>query len=122
MNDELQKALSEIINKTLKGVDAGVSFLQQELPEVIQQLLIWHAVESALLCLTLFLASLLCAWGAKKIWVFGKAEGCGAEGFALIPGAIGVAFAAFAINTTTWLKILIAPKLYLVEYAASLIK
>lgn len=122
MNDELQKALAEILNKTLKGVDAGVSFLQQELPEVIQQLLIWHAVESALLCLSLLLISALCTWVAKKIWVGGKKEGLDGEWFAIIPGFISVAFATFAINTTTWLKILIAPKLYLVEYAASLIK
>lgn len=33
-----------------------------------------------------------------------------------------ITFFVFSIASTTWIKILVAPKLYLIEYAASLIK
>lgn len=40
MNEQLQQALATILNKSIEGIDAGVEFMQAELPEVIEQLLI----------------------------------------------------------------------------------
>lgn len=130
MNDELQKALVEVINKTSKGVESGVEFLQRELPEVVQQILWWHAIHSAiffvlglmlLLYLPLKCRSLWQKWSAiekenPRADVDGYVWGCAACLAGTLLGALMV------LLNLTWLKILIAPKLYLIEYAASLVK
>lgn len=44
----LQDSLVSIISSVQSGVQAGVSFLQQEIPDVIRQLLTWKAVEAGI--------------------------------------------------------------------------
>ena len=122
MNDDLQKALAEILNKSTKGVEASVGFLQRELPDVIQQLLIWHGVKSAIFFVISMLATVLMAWGTKRIWVWARAEDDGSEPLVVFPAfLVGVSF-LFCVNQLDWLQIMVAPKLYLIEYAASLAK
>ena len=48
MNEQLQKALVELIGKASNGIDASVSFLSAEIPDVIHQLLLWYAAKSAI--------------------------------------------------------------------------
>ena len=43
MNEQLQQALVAILNKTVASVEAGANFLAAEIPDVIQQLLMWTA-------------------------------------------------------------------------------
>lgn len=50
MNEQLQQALATILGKTMEGIDASVAFMQAELPDVIQQLLLWYGVKSAIMC------------------------------------------------------------------------
>lgn len=116
MNDELQKALAAMLSKTTSAVEAGVGFLQAELPEVIQQLLMWHMVKSAVFFTIALSAFMFCAWALKRCWDNDEFD---AMCFALI-GAI-VTFTV-ALCNITWLQILLAPKVYLIEYAASLAK
>jgi hypothetical protein len=47
MNEQLQQALSAILNKTMSGVDAGISFLSSEIPDVIHQLLVWKMAQAS---------------------------------------------------------------------------
>ena len=42
MKEELQTALVELIQKTLQGVDSTKDFLTAEIPDVVEQLLLWH--------------------------------------------------------------------------------
>lgn len=42
----MQDALVSIIQKTQQGIDASVSFLSEQIPDVVQQLLIWKASEA----------------------------------------------------------------------------
>jgi len=131
MNDDLQKALAEILNKTTQGVEAGVGFLQRELPDVVQQLLIWHGIRSAFYFLIAVVVSGALAKIAFTLWDAGKAyttknlwdEGKGWRFFgAAVSGVFALLTGFIAINTLAWLQILLAPKLYLIEYAASLVK
>lgn len=122
MNEELQKALASILNKTVSAAEAGASFLQKELPEVIQQLLMWKAVESAIYCLLSIACFLFGIWVTKKAWKTIRESDEGMEPLIMFPAA-ATAFSLFvALGHTDWLKILIAPKLYLIEFAASLAK
>lgn len=166
MNDQLQAALAHVIGKTISGIDASVTFLQAQLPEVVQQLLLWKLVASALLFL-LAVAMLLAAgtlatmayraatprgypelkrtraaaWrayqdcsSASENWTkikdayyeadaaldaarpnHDKAFVCVIAAFAL------TVFSAFPMSFT-WLQIWLAPKVYLIEYAARLAK
>lgn len=132
MNESLQQALAGILNKTMAGVEAGVSFLSAELPDVIQQLLVWKLAESCML-LTLGFAFLLTAIKLirkgfknldeeqKKDWHSEKPSRY------VVPFAIGgfsstIAFILVMSNAGSALQIWLAPKIYLIEYAASLAK
>lgn len=130
MNEELQKALLAILNKTVSAAEAGMSFLQKELPEVIQQLLMWKAIESALIFVVMLSITVTCVVLAAKLFKYAKeykpkniyddADGYHIGVFLLSVGA--VISLVFTLCSFTWLQILIAPKLYLIEFAASLAK
>lgn len=142
MNEQLQQALAAILNKTMTGVDAGISFLSAEIPDVIHQLLMWKMIESMLffvigiivICLTvIFIRS-------QYRRVVEKTDSYGSSCYVptmifdnrgdVSPGCIIFAIIAMAgmltggilISGLSWLQILIAPKIYLIEYAASLAK
>ena len=134
-NDQLQQSLSQILEQAVSGVQAGVSLLSAELPDVIHQLLLWKMIESLIWCFV----GIFFTVGALR-WIV-KNSGRGKEDgrkyketlthddlgdIALwSPILIGLlltiaVIACFTINIT-WLQILIAPKVYLIEYAASLV-
>ena len=132
----LEKALGSIIEKGVAGVEKGVSFLEAQLPDVIEQLLTWKMWELILWDIFILIGCAACIGGAvlsnKKHkaakeavknkdrysyyddWVI-----FGVSGFAIIGMVLCAGFIAQTIQV---LKIWIAPKIYLIEYAAELIK
>ncbi len=131
MNDELQEALLAIITGTINAASAAKAFLMSELPDVIHQLLLWKAVASGLRCglfLVLAIATGVAAWVLLKKAVNYVPKSRYDDGAHLcIPGVIcavvcPVVFFVGVCTNFTWLQILIAPKIYLIEYAASLVK
>lgn len=151
MNESLQQALAGILNKTMAGVEAGVSFLSAELPDVIHQLLLWKMVSAGVFAL-LSIAAVVFFTGAAKRGIKVLCDHSAAQSAYIhdtgekerearsimedlsskIPFAIG----AIALAVLSWLSLLIggipsamemlkiwlAPKIYLIEYAASLAK
>ncbi|HCK1581719.1 TPA: hypothetical protein NY337_003853 [Escherichia coli] len=140
MEEQANKILVELLQKASNGIDAAVSFSQAQIPDVVHQLLIWSFVHSALFQV----AGLLLLIAAIKIPSFARTarnngerwtsfDGRPNDGhfissayydictvFVPIFGSImGVLIIAFNFE---WLKILLAPKLFLIEYAASLVK
>ena len=68
MENNLEKALVEIITKAIDGVDKSVDFMSVQLPDVIEQALIWHAAESAVyfvmgMALLVFSVWVVCRFG-----------------------------------------------------------
>lgn len=132
MNEQLQQALTAILNKTMSGVDAGVSFLSAEIPDVIHQLLLWKIVSNSLL--TLFGFCLLFASHRLIRRALRNQAEEAAKGWALqqdgryiapyiLGGISGLVGCIISIgNGLNALQIWIAPKIYLIEYAASLTK
>jgi len=125
MNEQLQAALLSILNSTISAATVAKDFLLAEIPEVIRQLLIWKAVESGIwfgLGVVLTALSVFVLTKAVKFWKAGY-EKMDAAMFCsvatVLSGGCGI---CFTFTNLTWLKILIAPKLYLIEYAASLVK
>jgi len=119
----MNEALQAILEKTLTGIDASVSFLSAQLPDVIQQLLWWKFTEH----LTYFIIGLLIiigyVVGVVKVYrrVYDEEYKAMVALTSLFFGVL-VSLLCVCILNLTWLQILIAPKVYLIEYAASLVK
>ncbi len=162
MNEELQKAVSEIFRSALAAKD----FLMGELPEYISQLLLWNAIYSAILFSVGILIVSACsyvginnnkfiqkrkeritqtqkaareAFERKENWCFyhGSSNVTSIEYDRIMTKSaydeffiamvccwvlclfVGIMFLS---KNTDWLMIWIAPKVWLIEYAAQFIK
>jgi len=150
----LDEALTRLINRSIDAAESvagditnatgtALDFLAAEIPDVIQQLLVWHAIESFI---WFFLGTLILAapwlvywrWGGRGEPTepkYGEARyketfTHGYDGlidqdalFAiLLCGSIATLIgAALTLGNLDWIKILVAPKLYLLEYARVLV-
>ncbi|EAA3915811.1 hypothetical protein AB2W86_003440 [Salmonella enterica] len=149
MNEQANKILVELLQKASNGIDAAVSFSQAQIPEVIHQLLVWNMVHSLIMTLIAISTIPLVFWFVKRqcrkvevgkfdnegySWDRGNPkysptmvwDSKGELSFLIVPGAAVLLFwglwVIVVVTKMTWLKILLAPKLYLIEYAATLIK
>ena len=126
MNEELKTKANELLLRLLEGVEEGSEFLAGEIPDVLEQFLMWKAAESVvwfLLGVTIAGFGLFicrCFWNASKeatndedkpVWVM-----------AMFLLALITLLAVNVTMSLTWLKIWLAPKVYLLEYAAEVVK
>ncbi|HAT5579607.1 TPA: hypothetical protein SLO04_001886 [Proteus mirabilis] len=139
MNEQVSRALTDLLEKASNGIDSTVAFSQANLPEVIHQLLtwkmtmgvIWSVVGVALIALAIFMP----IWAKKAksngaIWTYHAGEinyNINSVMYDLFRAILPVPIlflgvVIFIDGFSMWLKILLAPKLYLIEYTASLIK
>lgn len=128
MNEQLQQAIQQLIDKGLSGVDSSVDFIQQEIPDFVMQLLMWHGVYNFVLMSIGVL--LIIVWIVVEIKLYNKLMTMNLDdhdwiiGYGLL-GTLGrlvpLGFISSTLNLE-WLKIWVAPKVWLVEYAASLVK
>jgi len=132
----IQNTLEQALIKSLDGIQKTgtelVDALYQQAPEVVEQLLMWHAVESLIQCIAAILA-LGIPFTVYKVayYIHQKLEVAkwGDEFGFWVPvtlsslGASVIGFGAFFeyINIK-WLKIWLAPKVYLLEYLADMVK
>ena len=144
MNEQMQQALIKIIEKANSGVDASINFLGDQLPDVVHQLLTWGLLSSVVACFVCVLVVMAGAITLKKTfsaiesakdkkqtnWAYyiyssgipGSTEG---EAFTLILLSIvlsGISIIVFVGNMFDALKIVFAPRIWLIEYAATLAK
>lgn len=141
MNEQLQQALAAMLNKTVSGVEAGAAFLQSEIPDVIQQLLMWKLASSVFEFFVWLIVSVLIFTFLKSKWV-GRGEvadakyssysetfthdSTGSVGGQVVPTAFVLFIASMScffgmwFSLSTAIQIWLAPKIYLIEYAASL--
>lgn len=147
----LNDALVTIIQKTQGAVESGVSFLSEQIPDVIQQLLMWkfyEAVVWSIFGLLLFVVGVvLVSKGTYHVLQYNKwyevwrnnsgdlekeaklkylEQEPKAIVYCITGVIMGIAgivgFCRFMINGMEALQIYIAPKVWLIEYAASLAK
>lgn len=137
MNEQTQAVITEILTKALKAVEQGAEFLEGEIPEVVEQLLIWHFVSSILAAIfgVILFGSIIyfirkqvtwwnqdvdCEYGGGKEKRYQSSIGpfIGVNLFLIFP----ISYSLSCIVDTAWIKIWIAPKLFLLEYAASIVK
>lgn len=130
VNTNLQNALADMINKTVGGVERGVEFLSGQLPDVIHQLLVFKMCW-AIVSTLLIVVCLVVIWKITGA-LFDKSEEnkwrdfwpcfpcCVTSIIAIIATPVGLTVVCSKIKTI--LMIWLAPKLYLLEYAAELLK
>lgn len=121
MEEQANKILVELLQKASNGIDSAVSFSQAQIPDVIHQLLMWNAVSSAgiqALCVLAIIAIIY-----LMIYAWKKCDDVDllAPSLLVISGILSI-FVFVLFCNFDWLKIWLAPKLYLIEYAASLVK
>lgn len=148
MNEQLQSAVTKILERAISGIDSSVEFMQAELPDVIEQLLMWYAVKGALLSLigfiliTLSLVIVVKSFKSKPemtdnfkssvLWVRGsytwnrdevvaRDEACFLIGLCSLAMFI-IGILMFSTNLMEPIQILVAPKIWLMEYAANMVK
>jgi hypothetical protein len=127
MNEQANKILADLLQKASNGIDAAVSFSQAQLPDVVHQLLVWNFAVSiifSLLGLVLFVSAQYGIWRGikylRKAWE--GDELIEHPGVMVIFGLWLITFAPLFWVDLVWLKIWLAPKLYLIEYASHLLK
>lgn len=126
-NEILTQRLDSILSLLESSAKTAGNFAAEQAPEVIQQLLQWKFTISLIIfCVGIFLiiASLVATY---KIFFYYKEKNKGSydEGaeFFSLSILFGVLVGAILLsNSIDWLQIWIAPKLYLLEYASSLLK
>lgn len=151
----LDEALARLINRSIDAAESvagdisqttgdAAAFLVAEIPDVIQQLLVWHAIESLIWFLPGVLLMVLpwfvyWRWGGRgepgepyygevryvetlTHYASGEVNG-DVVGLLVLGGGVatGLGF-TLLLNNLEWLQILVAPKLYLLEYARVLLR
>lgn len=141
MNEQAQKILVDLLQKASNGIDSAVSFSQAQIPDVVHQLLVWNFASSIIaqafslvliLAVAIWLVKLISDRTSRKPWTCHKQDARLNETselfdivalISVIGGALAVVFSIIVFSCNfDWLKIWLAPKLYLIEYAASLVK
>jgi hypothetical protein len=133
MNEQLQQALAGLIAMVVAGAEALYEFGAEQVPLVLQQLLLWHAIQSLIYFCIGMLMTLVCGYLAVAPHLY-AASGCtrhklgrwwssDADVPVVVITMLGLLFGpVITMNNLAWLKIWLAPNLYLLEYAAKLIK
>ncbi|MBI6529062.1 hypothetical protein JEP40_08035 [Proteus vulgaris] len=139
MSEQASKVLIDLLEKASNGVDSAVAFSQAQIPEVISQLLAWKMAMGiiwfAFGLATIAFAVFIPVWAGRQrrkgaLWTYYDGDArfnlsSISYDFIRTPFPLGLLFIGVLISVVSlnfWLKILIAPKLYLIEYAALLIK
>jgi len=125
--ENLETVLAESIIKFNGAVEKGVEFSIEQAPDLINQALTWNFITSALSMVGFFIAIyVIYALNRYQIKAYRGSESFREtfNGGACLVNFIQILwpFILFDLFSIEWLKIWIAPKLWLVEYAADLVK
>ena len=130
MNELLKEKATESLIDIIDSVTEVKDFAIEQAPDVVRQLLTWEFTFSLInflagvLCLTVSIVVLVVTFknGSKKGWTdsgdFIRASLALGLVLSVLFFITGICVAASCL---TWLQIAIAPKLFLIEYAADLI-
>jgi hypothetical protein len=146
MNEQLQIELARLVGMLNEGAEKVAEFGAEQIPIVLQQLLLWHWTASFfafLFGLAMVVVPILMRNAFKRNLKFASDAKRNGDDWAILDGfktissfrhdlmvfingtlpwvcvVIGL---VVALSNFVWLKILLAPNLYLLEYAAGLVK
>lgn len=121
MDEELKAQIIPIIENTKEGLAKAVDFLCEQSPILVKEILWWHGIRSAILFIVLLAAFVYLCAKTKK--VFGWLSDQRDPDIPLAELGMGtycvgtfMACPTLLIANLTWLKILVAPRLFLLEF------
>jgi hypothetical protein len=115
VNQAATKTL-EIFNS---AVEQAINLVATTAPEIAQQVLIWSGLRSFICFLiALLLATVTCKIDWKYIYKNDHLTEDVAIGLVILNIVMFMLIMLLATQSLTWIKILVAPKLYLFEYFA----
>lgn len=123
--DTIQSAgnlTGDVVNGVKTVGTKAIDFASEQIPDVIHQLLLWKFTISLIWFSTGVISLILLGIGLKKYWDTDIDIEIKAISTVFFGGLIGFASLAIIFTNLTWLKIWIAPKLFLLEYATDLIR
>jgi hypothetical protein len=124
MTEELQNTLASILETGKATLSTLVDTMMVEAPELIKELLWWNGITSFIWFIIFSILFLLLWKWEIKIWKWGI-EKSDYDPYYFISifysmGHFTVALLAF--TSLTWLKVLVAPRLFLLEWITVLVK
>lgn len=132
----LDKTFAKLIEgATEKGAHL-VDWLYEQAPDVIQQFLLWHGIESLIrlaIALILIIGGPILTWKLAKWWIAKvnafDMQDCDRVPLHILPTIFGAVIITlvtqingWGLMNFTWLKIWLAPKVFLLEYVATMVK
>jgi hypothetical protein len=129
MNEKLQEQLTAIVDQLQVAIQTTVDFTAEQLPILLQEILRWGLAKNIILLVissTLLLLSIHLIKIFSRIYREGKKKNSYSDDGAItliFSSILAVVSTLFIVgNILTIAKILLAPRLYLLEYASSLLK
>lgn len=131
MNDELKTRLVKYLDALEAAGRKGADFVADQAPETIRQFLTWTLVQRAGLCIMFAVLAAVALYIASKFWRWAqeaKAENewesqfnceLGLTCFGLATTGLGI---GSLVSLFGALKVWIAPNVFLIEWAAELVK
>jgi hypothetical protein len=131
MNEQLQTTVNEMLQKSISAFEQGAEWMAGEVPEVVNQLLMWHLAKYSLISLIAVIAFVFAMVTLRSIFLNKKDDHWAWDSYGLSEAGLVASIAAplsglisivvFLETIFTPIQILIAPKLYILEYAAKLV-
>lgn len=143
MNDQLQVQLANLISSITTSANEAKGFILSELPDVVHQILTWYFTINLIYFIAalagftfviyiIYISVTACKHRRQTAGALHRFISCYRDNgtfYDIHPSALALwlpAFTVFIIScmkiNLIWLQILIAPKLWLIEYATHLIK
>lgn len=122
IQDTANQALQQMLTMAVNGLQGAVDFSKAQIPDVIHQMLVWNMVTSIIIqivCLIVIVVFVVvaykfckyCDFEEESIWI------------TVIVGLFLIVIPLVVFGKQfDWLEIWLAPKYYLLQQAASLIK
>lgn len=121
IQDTANQALQQMLTMAVNGLQGAVDFSKAQIPDVVHQMLVWNAVTSVItqvVCLVIISLCILIPYKMREYWEDGDFI------VFLLSPAIILLLLAFTVffKSGDWLQIIVAPKYYILQQAAHLIK
>jgi hypothetical protein len=119
MNDELQKQIVSLIEAAKHAGSDAASFIGQQAPEVIQQMLAWEMAKNIGIALAMFILALIFLRFWKKAEPAGSYDFPGREVLFVLTVIFFVLSGAHLMRAT---KVKLAPKLIIIEEVQAMVR
>lgn len=132
--NELAESAAAVLPNLIDRLAKAEDFILEQAPLVLQELLRWHFIKSLISFIFVLIFTAVCIIGGRKLWlvrglqerIYKQTRDDGYGGpttcAVLLYLFMAMACSTLIFSTLDWLHIWIAPRVWLIEYAATLVK